>query len=170
MISRRSLFKLDFERPRRPANRLVRVHRTAMACRVEVALAEQDARLVSAARAALNEADRVEALLTVFRDSSELSRINREAADGAAGVDDEVFALLQQCREFHAETDGAFDITTGPLSRCWGFLHREGRVPSDVEIHEARALVGMTRVTLETASRAVRFERSGMQLNLGAIC
>lgn len=169
MISRRSLFTLDFERPPQAADRLLRVHRTAMACRVEVTLAEHDARFMNAASAALNEADRVEALLTALRASSELSRVNREGADGAAQVNNELFTLLQRCLRFHADTDGAFDITTGPLSRCWGFLQRQGRVPSELEILEARELVGMSRVKLDAASRRVQFDRPGMQLNLGAI-
>ena len=171
MISRRALFSLDFERPPRADAALVRVHRTAMACRVEVAMAEQDAGHVTAARAALNEADRIEALLTVFRDTSELARINQEAAlpGGAAAIDADVYALLRKCVQLHHDTGGAFDITSTPLSRCWGFLHRQGRVPVDAEIAAARELVGMTRVAFDAPARGVRFERMGMQLNLNAI-
>ena len=145
-ISRRALFTLDFDRPAKVADRWLRVHRTAMACRVEVALTQQDSRFVRAAGDALNEADRVEALLTVFRESSEVSRLNRDAG-GEVGA--EVFSLLQRCAELCADTDGAFDITSTPLSRCWGFLARQGRVPAQPEIDAARALVGMTRVTLD---------------------
>jgi thiamine biosynthesis lipoprotein len=140
-----------------------------MACRVEVALTEGDVGHLAAATEALNEADRVEALLTVFRDSSELSRLNREAASGASEVDEEVLELLTQCEQLHAETDGAFDITSTPLSRCWGFLQRNGRIPPLDEIEAARARVGMRRVTLDRAARHVRFDLVGMELNLGAI-
>jgi thiamine biosynthesis lipoprotein len=168
-LTRRELFALDFERPPRNIDRLIRVHRTAMACRVEVALYEEDTAHLNAARAALSEADRVEALLTVFRESSELSRVNRDAAQGAADVDAELFNVLERCQVLHAETDGAFDITSSPLSRCWGFLHREGRVPADVEIEKARALVGMSGVELDRSRRAVRFARPGMQINVNAL-
>jgi thiamine biosynthesis lipoprotein len=170
LISRRALFTLDFDRPRPVSDPgWLRVHRTAMACRVEVTLAPEDAAHVGAAGEALNEADRVEALLTVFRDSSELSRINREAAGGCEGVDDEVLALLQRCAQLHAETDGAFDVTSTPLSRCWGFLHRDARVPSDADLDRARASVGMSRVALDGESGSVRFDSDGMELNLNAI-
>jgi len=168
-LSRRSLFTLDFDRPPQSIERLIRVHRTAMACRVEAAFHEDDSRHVPAAREALDEADRVESLLTVFRDSSELSRVNRQGAAGAAGVDAEVFALLQRCVSLHADTDGAFDITSSPLSQCWGFLSRDGRVPSAGEIDAARAVVGMTHVHIEADTRTVRFARDGMALNLHAI-
>lgn len=168
-LSRRALFTLDFERPPQAIDRLVRVHRTAMACRVEIALPEEDIGCVAAARAALNEADRVEALLTIFRNSSEVSRINLAGAIGVADVDAEVTALLQRCRAIHAATDGAFDVTSGPLSRCWGFLHRAARVPSDMELDAARSLVGMHRIEVDAASRRIRFATAGMSINFNAI-
>jgi thiamine biosynthesis lipoprotein len=147
----------------------VRVYRTAMACRFEVTLFSEDAAEVEAARAALDEADRLEAALTVFRETSELSRVNRRAADEDVEVDERLFALLRRCRDLHDRTEGAFDITSTPLSRCWGFLLRDGRVPAASEIANARAAVGMSRVRLDEARRAVRFERRGVELNLGAI-
>jgi thiamine biosynthesis lipoprotein len=165
-ISRRALFTLDFDRPAKPADRWLRVHRTAMACRVEITLAPHDSRFVRAAGEALDEADRVEALLTVFRESSELSRLNRDAGGEASG---ELFALLQRCAALHADTAGAFDITSTPLSRCWGFLTRQGRVPAEADIEAARASTGMTNVALDTATRSVRFQRPGMAVNLNAI-
>jgi FAD:protein FMN transferase len=168
-LSRRALFTLDFERPPQAIDRLVRVHRTAMACRVEIALPEEGIACVAAARAALNEADRVEALLTIFRQSSEVSRVNAAGAAGAADVDPEVIALLQRCRTLHAETEGAFDITSSPVSRCWGFLRRAARVPSDRELDAARALVGMHRIGVDESSRCVRFATPGMSINFNAI-
>ena len=140
-----------------------------MACRFEVALPEDDARHVDAALEALDEADRLEAALTVFRDTSELSRINREAAAAPANASEELFALLTRCQAFHAGTDGAFDITSTPLSRRWGFLKNEGRQPSLGEIDAAATVVGMHRVRLDSTSRTVSFTVAGMELNLGAI-
>jgi thiamine biosynthesis lipoprotein len=136
-----------------------------------VTLREEDAAHVDAARDALSEADRVEQLLTVFCQSSELSRVNREASAGAGagGVDAELWALLQRAVRLHAETDGAFDITSMPLSRCWGFMGRDGRVPPAADIESARASVGLEHVRLDDAARRVRFERPGVALNLGAI-
>src|SRR5205823_6938591 len=100
-----------------------------MACRFEVMLSGERAHQLPDARRALDEADRIEAALTVFRETSELMRVNRLAADGPVVVDGEVFALLETCRTLATETGGAFDITSTPLSRRWGFLRREGRLP-----------------------------------------
>jgi thiamine biosynthesis lipoprotein len=170
-FTRRALFALNAAPA--PAMALpagwLRVHRTAMACRFEVTLAPQDSRHIGAALRALDEADRIESLLSIFRDSSELSRINRDAARGCgATVDEEVFALLQHCRQLWTETDGAFDITSTALGRCWGFLQRAGRVPSDDEIQAARRGVGMSRVALFDGCR-VTFGAEDVELNFNAI-
>jgi FAD:protein FMN transferase len=149
--------------------RWIRVHRAAMACRFEILLDDGDAAHVSAAREALDEADRLEAALSVFRDTSDLSRVNRTAAAGPAAVDADLFALLARCRDLHDRTQGTFDITSTPLSRCWGFLRREGRLPSPEEIAAARALVGMSGVTLDEGARTIRFRQAGVELNLGSI-
>jgi thiamine biosynthesis lipoprotein len=55
------------------------------------------------------------------------------------------------------------------LSRCWGFLRREGRVPSDAEIDDARAIVGHHHVRFDPPTSSIRFGRTGVELNLGAV-
>jgi len=140
-----------------------------MACRFEVALPEEGARHVDAALAALDEADRLEAALTVFRDTSELSRINREAAAAPARASEDLFALMTRCQTLHAETDGAFDITSTPLSRRWGFLKSDGCRPGVCCVDVPTTVVGMNRVRLDSAARTVSFAADGMELNLGAI-
>ena len=168
-LTRRSLFALDFGRRARPGAAWLRVHRVAMACRFEVTLAPSDTDHVDAARQALDVADRLEAQLSVFRPMSELTSVNNRAADEAVRTTPELFALLQQCSRLHAETEGAFDITSTALSRCWGFLRREGRVPSAAEIDSARAVVGMQHVSFDSTTSSIRFARKGVALNLGAI-
>jgi thiamine biosynthesis lipoprotein len=167
-LSRRELLS-GGRRPAGEDGHWVRVHRRAMACRFEVTLSHEDARHVEAARAALDEADRVEAVLTVFRDSSEVAAVNRGAAKGPVVAGDLLFALLERCRAIHAGTGGAFDPTSGPLTRCWGFLVREGRLPAAEEIADAMAAVGFGKVQLDAAARTVRFAEAGMTLNFGSI-
>ena len=165
-LTRRELFTLG----RVPdKGHWIRIHRPAMACRFEILLDGADERHAAAAREALDEADRLEAELSVFRETSALSRVNRTAAETPAEVDADLFALLVRCRDLHAHTAGAFDITSTPLSRCWGFLKREGRLPSPEAIAAARAMVGMSGVLFDGGARTVRFERPGMELNLGSI-
>ena len=138
-----------------------------MACRFEVLLPAAATADVAAARQALEHADRLEQAWSVFRDDSHLSQINRTAADGPCPLDDELGALLERCDHLSEATDGAFDITATPLSRCWRLLQRDGRVPGPEEIADARARTG--RQLVEIRDRTVRFARPGVELNLGAI-
>jgi len=168
-LTRRNFLSLDFGDRRAAGDHWVRVHRVAMACRFEVMLSSDDAIDVEAARAALDEADDVETMLTVFRDSSEVAELNRRGASEPVVVSDGLFALLARSAELHAATAGAFDVTATPLSRCWGFLKRDGRVPADIEIDRALANVGMQHVTLGADSRTVSFARPGVEISFGAI-
>ena len=168
-LTRRELFTL----PRRPggmeSGHWVRVHRQAMACRFEITLAEEDAAHVAAARQALDEANRIENALSVFRESSEVMRVNREGAVGPVAVSETLFSLLGRCQELHADVDGAFDPTSTPLSRTWGFLARAGRLPGPEDVAAALSLVGLDKVVLNPEARTVRFPLSGMALNFGGI-
>jgi thiamine biosynthesis lipoprotein len=147
-----------------------------MACRFEILLPAEAASDVAAAREALQHADRLEQAWSVFRADSNLSHINRTAAETCCPLDDELGTLLERCERLNAATDGAFDITATPLSRCWGLLQREGNVPSPDAIADARRRIGRHLVELRRERRVgddhgwtVRFARPGVELNLGAI-
>jgi thiamine biosynthesis lipoprotein len=118
---------------------------------------------------ALDLVEAIEAQLTVFRDDSEVIHINRRAAIEPVAVEPRLFALLQLARRLHAETAGALDITSGPLSAAWGFSRREGRIPTDEQIAEARARVGMQHIELDDEQQTVAFTRSGLSINLNSM-
>jgi FAD:protein FMN transferase len=168
-LSRRSLFALDFSGRSRPAGAALRVHRTAMACRFEVCLPATDGAHVDAARKALEEADRVEAMLAPFRDSSEVARLNRQAASEPLAASADFFALLQYCWQLSADTGGAFDLTSAPLGRCRAAARRDGRRASTAEIEAARAMVGFDRVRLDPAAGTIGLIGSGTRVSFGAV-
>jgi len=162
---------LSFAERARPApfGHWLHVSREAMACRFEVTLPASDPEGISAARLALDEIERLEAQLTVFRETSEVSAINRRAGEAPVEVEPSLFNLLSLAEKLHRETEGAFDLTAGPLIRCWGFFRRQGRVPDAEELEVARRRVGMSQLALNAADRTVRFLRPGVEINLGAI-
>jgi thiamine biosynthesis lipoprotein len=167
-IGRRALFgRLLPQAPE--TGHWVKVHRTAMACRFEVTLPSEDARHVDAARAALDEVGAIEDALALFRDTSEVSRVNRDAASAPVAIGPSFFALLSLCRELHAATGGAFDPASTALSRCWGFLDGRPGLPAEGEIEKARARSGLDKVTADGLSRTVRFAVPGLELNFGAV-
>lgn len=140
-----------------------------MACRFEITLPHSAQTAVRVASAALAEVARLEQQLTVFRTDSEVSHLNQTAALQPVPVEPALFELLSLCRELARATGGAFDITAGPLSRCWGFLRRQGRIPTVDEIVAARLNVGSEKLLLDTDARTVRYARPGVEINLGSI-
>jgi len=149
---------------------LVRVARRAMACEFEVQFNagqyEDDTRH---ALEALDLVDRIEDQLSFFREHSELSHVNRTAADGRVEVDAGLFDLLETALRLTEETEGAFDLTASPLWETWGFARRAGRVPDPETLAEALSRVGSRFVELDREQGTVRFLKPGLRLNLGAI-
>ncbi|MBA4065259.1 MAG: FAD:protein FMN transferase [Isosphaera sp.] len=149
---------------------LVRASRRAMATTFEVAVpAGTHPDPVAAATAALDLIDDLEDQLTVYRDHSEVSRLNAAAADAPVPVEPQLYELLARCAGWTRETDGAFDVATGALIRAWGFLRREGRVPAAKTLSAAMSRTGFRHVVLDPDGRAVKFRVAGLEINLGAV-
>jgi thiamine biosynthesis lipoprotein len=148
---------------------LLRVSRRAMATTFEVMLPLGLPDALTAAEAALDEIDRLESQLTVYRDSSEVSRLNARAATGPVPVEEGLFGLLTLAAQISAETDGAFDVTAGALIKAWGFFRGPRRVPGTAELRQVLQRVGMRHVVLDPEARTVRFTRPGLEFNLGSI-
>jgi len=115
------------------------------------------------------EIDRLDEQMSNYRAESELSVINRQAAIRDVVVEPELFHLLQDSLRYSAETGGTFDVTVGPLMKQWGFFNRQGRVPSPAEIAQVLKRIGYTHVKLDSARRTIRFDESGIEIDLGGI-
>ena len=156
--------------PDSPASPAVRLAREAMNTRFEIALhGANPVALRAAGEEALDEIERLEERLSLFRPASEIAHLNARAAQEPIRVTPGTLALLQHARRLHSETGGAFDPTIAPLLDCWGLLGGSGRLPTPEEIAAARACVGMDLVELNEKHRTVRFLRDGVRLDLGAI-
>jgi thiamine biosynthesis lipoprotein len=142
----------------------------AMATRFEFVLyGENLVALRAAGEEAIEEIHRLEARLSLYRPTSEIAHVNARAAREPVRVTPGVFALLERAQRLTFETAGAFDITVAPLVRCWGFMGGMGKVPTENELVEARAKVGMRFVQLNHQDFTVRFMAEGVMLDLGAI-
>ncbi len=148
----------------------VRLARMAMACRFELVLqGEDEPWLRAAGEEALREIERLETRLSRFLPASDVSRINAHASQKAVPVEPWLFDLLKHSLYLHHCTDGAFDLTVGPLMQAWGFYGDGGCVPDADELAEARLRTGMHLVELDEAHRTVRFAHEGVALDFGAI-
>jgi thiamine biosynthesis lipoprotein len=148
---------------------LLRFNRRAMATTFEVILPFGTNDAHASAENALDEIDRLESQLTVYRDDSELSRINAEATERAVAVEARLFDLLQRCRLWYDQTRGGFDIAIGVLIKAWGFFRRQGKVPDEDERRRAMSRSGMRLVRLDAQQKTIRFVGKGVELNLGSV-
>jgi thiamine biosynthesis lipoprotein len=117
----------------------------------------------------LDLVDQLESQLTVFRDESEIKRINRTAHLEAVNVEPRLFDLLELAAQIYRDTGGAYDITSGPLTKLWGFFRRQGSVPDTTELAQVMEHVGMQHIELDRAGQTVRFLMPGVEINLGSI-
>jgi thiamine biosynthesis lipoprotein ApbE len=151
-------------------DQLVHVSRRAMATEFEVCF--PSGKCPEGTRFALDALGLVEAAeeqLSYFRPTSQVSRVNRSAADGPVQVEPRLFELLCLAAKLCEQTGGAYDITSAPLSEAWGFARRAGEVPSEAQLAEARTRVGGHLWELDSAQQTVRFLQPGVQINLGSI-
>jgi thiamine biosynthesis lipoprotein len=149
---------------------LLKIGRRAMACEFEVVLnANRQAVATEVAIEVLDLIDALEDQLTVYRGHSEVSQINRRAADERVLVETRLAKLLAEAVRLNQVTDGAFDITAGPLVKVWGFYRRQGRVPAEGELRQALQLVGARWLELDVQACTIHFARPGMEINLGGI-
>jgi FAD:protein FMN transferase len=117
----------------------------------------------------LDEVDRIDRLMSHYKADSPLSRVNREAARHPVAVEAELFDFIAAAMRYGAESNGAFDVTVGPLMKAWGFFGGEGRLPSDSALAAARRLVGASHVAMDPAARTIAFDRPGVEIDLGGI-
>jgi len=123
----------------------------------------------AAADAAFDEVRRLDDLLSNYRPESEWSQVNQRAAERPVKVSPELFQLLSACSEYSRESEGAFDISVGPLMKVWGFYKGSGHLPHRPEILAALTKVGYRHVHLDPAAQTVWFDRAGVELDPGGI-
>ncbi len=144
--------------------------RMSMACAYAIVAYGDDAgALPRILEAAFDEVDRIDRLLSHYKPESPLSRLNRDAASGPVVVETELFDFIAECLRYSRDSDGAFDITVGPLMKTWGFFRGGGRLPSAPEVEDVRGRIGYAHVVLDMKDRTIRFDRAGVELDLGGI-
>jgi thiamine biosynthesis lipoprotein len=134
-----------------------------------VVYGEDRTRMEEAVDAAFEEVHRLDQMLSNYKPESELSEVNRKAGEQAVPVTREMYDLLAACVEYSRASEGAFDITVGPLMKVWGFYKGTGRLPHRAEVRGALERVGYRNIVLDGANRTVRFSKPGVELDPGGI-
>jgi thiamine biosynthesis lipoprotein len=121
----------------------------------------------AAASAAFDEVGRIEALFSEYRDTSEVSAINRGAGQGPVAVDEEVFTLMQRALWAAEATSGAFDPTFAACGRLWSI--RDQRIPDTGSLAACLDDVGYRRIRMDPWRSRVDLPAPGMRIGFGGI-
>ena len=113
--------------------------------------------------------DALEKRISHWRDDSETSKINRLASEGPVKVSSAQIQLLLDAKRLNQMSDGAFDVTVGPIMELWGFYKQEGHLPTREEVAAALLKVGLDKVLVDEQEETVRFSVPGMRLDFDGI-
>jgi len=153
-----------------PDSFLEQYSKTAMACQFELIFNLHQYRQSSlATMQAFQLIDELEDQLTIYRDHSEVSRLNRLPAGQAMKIEAGLMDLLSLAKQLHRDTGGAFDVTAGPLSELWGFENRQGALPGEEQIATTLRKVNSALLKLEPSSCSATRLTEELKVNLGGI-
>jgi FAD:protein FMN transferase len=123
----------------------------------------------AASQAAFARIAALDGIMSDYRPTSELMRLCQKAGGEPVPVSEELFFVLSRAEEVSRLSDGAFDVTIGPVVKLWRRARRTERLPDADDLSRALALVGYDKVRLDPKGRTVQLLKPGMQLDLGGI-
>jgi thiamine biosynthesis lipoprotein len=116
------------------------------------------------------EFDRLDGLMSVWKDGSDVLRINAAAGREAVPVRVEVLEVLAAARQIGEWTNGKFDVTFGALSGLWKFDHdHDGRIPARADIAARLPYIDYQAVQIDERAGTAGLARAGMMVHLGGI-
>jgi thiamine biosynthesis lipoprotein len=122
-----------------------------------------------ATKAAFERIAALDAMMTDYRSTSELMQLCQKAGRGPVRVSAPLFSVLARAQEVSRLSDGAFDVTVGPVVKLWRRARKTHELPDPAQLAQARALVGYQNIRLDEKTRTVALLKPGMQLDLGGI-
>ncbi len=127
----------------------------------------------AAITSAFEEIKKIETIANNFNPDSEISRLN---AAGKIQASRDLFNMVRESLKYYRLSEGAFDITVGPVVSIWKekIMEAENKtrgltLPTESRIKKAVSLVGSDKISLDDSASSMRFTQSGMSIDLGAI-
>ena len=119
--------------------------------------------------AGMAELRRLDAMMSLYRDGSEISAVNRDAGIRPVRVSPEMIEIVERAQDISRASGGVFDATIGPLVVLWQMRLKEGTVPTDAEIARVRQLVNYRNVVIDKKASTLFLKKKGMILDLGGM-
>ena len=136
--------------------------------RIKLYAANQD-QAQQAFHAAFARITELDNILSDYKSDSEINRVCRTAVHRRIPVSDDLFRVVSASEKLSEQSDGAFDITIGPLTHLWREARKSGHIPETTAISEAAGHCGFHKLHLDAAARTIELDQSGMQLDVGGI-
>ena len=153
-----------------PSLRRFEYSQLAMGVRARIVVYARDQQSAErACKAAFERIAYLEDVMSDYRPESELMRLCAKAGGPPVKASKELLTVLVRAQELSRLSDGAFDVTVGPLVRLWREARRTGKLPTQQQLGAARKLVGWRKVIINEKASSVRLTVPGMRLDLGGI-
>ena len=134
-----------------------------------VVYAPDEPTAVRACTAAYARIAALEDIMSDYRPTSELMRLCAQAGGPPVRVSDDLFLVLRRAHDLARRSNGAFDVTVGPLVVLWRKARKIGALPDAAQLRRARELTGWRKMRLDEQARTVQLLVPGMRLDLGGI-
>jgi thiamine biosynthesis lipoprotein len=150
--------------------RTVQKTETIMGTQVSITVVARDRDQGEAAiEAGMAEVRRLDDMMSLYKDSSEITEINRAAGKRPVRVSPEMIEIVEKAAEISLRSGGVFDVTVGPLVVLWQMRLKEGKVPTDGEIAGVRRLVNYRNIIVDKKASTIFLRREGMIMDLGGM-
>jgi thiamine biosynthesis lipoprotein len=141
-----------------------------MGTRFKIILYAPDAATAEkASRAAFQRIAELDGIMSDYRPASELMQLCKKAGVEPVKVSKDLFYVLAKAQQVAKRSDGAFDVTVGPVVRLWRVARKTRKMPDPARLKAALDLVGYRNFRLDEQKRTVQLTKPGMQLDLGGI-
>jgi len=155
--------------------KLLKQTRMIMGTFAEVSLYSNNEKTAgNAIEEALNEMERMDRIMSNYKNDSELSQVNKKAAKSPVPCHAELLDVIEQSQYYSELSGGAFDITVSPIVALWGFFREKGHVPPDKEIEKVLPAVSYKNIVINKSNdtkkpATIVFKNTQTQIDLGAI-
>src|SRR3990170_3593691 len=155
--------------------KLLNQTRMIMGTFAEVSIYSSDEKTAGKAiEGALDEMERMDRIMSNYKNDSELSKVNKKAAKSPVPCNAELLDVIEQSQYYSELSGGAFDITVSPIVALWGFFSEKGHVPPDKEIEKVLPAVSYRNIVINKSNdtkkpATIIFKNTQTQIDLGAI-
>jgi thiamine biosynthesis lipoprotein len=123
----------------------------------------------AAIEAGMAELRRLDAMMSLYKNDSEITRVNLAAGKNPVKVSPEMIELVEQAAKVSKLSSGVFDVTVGPLVVLWQMRLKEGTVPTDQEIARIRPLVNYRNIIINKNASTLFLKKPGMIMDFGGM-